>query len=94
MAARQPARTRPAQPAAVGFLRGRPFGRQREGLVNYVRELRAEVRKVIWPTRREWMNLTAVVLALSAVVGAFLGLVDFIFQEFFRFILRLGGQGF
>jgi hypothetical protein len=33
------------------------------------------------------------VLAISAVVGAFLGATDFIFQEFFRLLLRLAGQG-
>jgi preprotein translocase subunit SecE len=75
------------------MLARRPFGSQRAGITNYVRDLRSEVKKVVWPSRREWTNLTLVVLAISAVVGAFLGAIDFIFQEFFRLLLRLAGQG-
>jgi preprotein translocase subunit SecE len=63
--------------------------------VGFFRDVRSELRKVVWPTRRETLNLTAVVLALSAVVGAFLGAVDYVFQEVFRLLLSLtGGGGF
>lgn len=48
---------------------------------------------MIWPTQRETINLTAVVLALSAAVGLFLGAVDFVFQEFFRLLIGIGGGG-
>ena len=37
--------------------------------------------------------LTAVVIALSAAVGLFLGGVDFLFQELFRFLLGIQGGG-
>lgn len=57
-------------------------------MVNYLREVRTELRKVVWPTRQEALNLTMVTLALSVAVGLFLGSVDFIFQEFFRLLLR------
>ncbi|MBI4494338.1 MAG: preprotein translocase subunit SecE [Chloroflexi bacterium] len=60
---------------------------------NYIREVRSELRKVVWPTRREALNLTAVTLALSMLVGTFLGGVDFIFQETFRFLLRTFAAG-
>jgi len=62
-----------------------------QGFTNFLRELRGELRKVVWPTRKEAINLTAVVIALSAGLGIFLGAVDFIFQEFFRFLLRVTG---
>jgi preprotein translocase subunit SecE len=86
-----PAPARPSAPltAAAG-------GRGRRGtlsFVGFIRDVRSELRKVVWPTRRETVNLTAVVLALSAVVGAFLGAVDFVFQEFFRLLLGLAGSG-
>jgi preprotein translocase subunit SecE len=81
------------RPKPPGMPARRPFGSQQAGIVNYVRELRSEIKKVVWPSRREWTNLTLVVLAISAVVGAFLGATDFIFQEFFRLLLRLAGQG-
>ena len=36
----------------------------------------AELRKVTWPTRQEVFHLTTVVLVVSALLGAFLGLAD------------------
>ena len=36
----------------------------------------AELRKVTWPTRQEVIHLTTVVLVVSAILGAFLGLAD------------------
>ena len=61
--------------------------------VDFVRDVRSELRKVAWPSSRETVNLTAVVIALSVAVGLFLGGVDFVFQEFFRFLLGLSGNG-
>ena len=65
-----------------------PGGRQ-AGLGTSLRELRNELRKVEWPTRDQAVKLTAAVIGLSGVVGVFLGGVDFVFQEIFRFLLEL-----
>jgi len=54
----------------------------------FVREIRSELRKVVWPTRQEAINLTLIVIGVSAAVGLFLGLVDFGFTELFRVILQ------
>lgn len=67
--------------------------RGRTNPITFLREVRSELRKVAWPSRRETMNLTVVVIALSVVVGLFLGGVDYIFQEFFKFLLGLQGGG-
>lgn len=88
----QPARTRvprPLAPAGGRFT----MGKRSQGFTNFVRELRSEIRKVIWPTRKEATNLTGVVIALATGVGVFLGSIDFIFAEFFRFLLRATGAG-
>jgi len=69
--------------------------RGRGNPLDFVRDVRSELRKVAWPSQRETVNLTAVVLAFSIAVGLFLGGVDFLFQELFRFLLGLqGGGGF
>jgi len=68
-------------------------GRRRGNPVDFVRDVRSELRKVNWPSQRETINLTAVVLAFSIAVGLFLGGVDFLFQELFRFLLGLQGGG-
>ncbi len=53
-----------------------------------LREIRSELRKVVWPTRQEAVNLTMIVIGVSAAVGVFLGLVDFGFAEMFKLLLR------
>ena len=50
-------------------------------------EVVSELRRVTWPTREESMRLTLIVLAISAAVGAFLGLVDIGFSRMFNIIL-------
>lgn len=56
-------------------------------IVRYLRETRAEVAKVTWPTREEALRLTGIVLAVTVSMAAFLGLVDALFATLFRFIL-------
>jgi preprotein translocase subunit SecE len=42
----------------------------------YFRETVGELRKVSWPTRREALQLTGLVIVVMLVVGAILGLTD------------------
>ena len=42
----------------------------------FLREVKIELKKVTWPTRKETMASTAVVIILVFIVSAFLGLVD------------------
>jgi preprotein translocase subunit SecE len=65
--------------------------RGRGNPLDFVRDVRSELRKVSWPSQRETINLTVVVMAFSIVVGLFLGGIDFVFQTLFK--LLLGGQG-
>ena len=77
---------RPPMPlAGAGGRRGRG------NPLDFVRDVRSELRKVAWPSQRETVNLTAVVLAFSVAVGLFLGGIDFLFQELFRFLLGIQG---
>jgi preprotein translocase subunit SecE len=62
--------------------------RRGRGIGQFIGEIRAELRKVVWPTRREAANLTALVIAISVVVGFILGGIDYAFAELFRTILR------
>ncbi len=83
-------RTSVPLPAAGG--RGRRTGGL-GSIVDFLRDIRSELRKVSWPSTRETTNLTIVVIALSVAVGLVLGGVDYIFQEFFRLVLSLSGNG-
>jgi preprotein translocase subunit SecE len=42
----------------------------------FFREVRIELRKVTWPTRKETLASTSVVLILVVIVSVYLGLVD------------------
>jgi preprotein translocase subunit SecE len=53
-----------------------------------VREIRSELRKVVWPTRDEAIRLTVVVIGVCTAIGLFLGAVDFVFAQMFQLILR------
>ncbi len=50
-------------------------------------EVVSELRRVTWPSRQETMRLTLMVIAVSGVVGLFLGLIDMGFARFFGVIL-------
>jgi preprotein translocase SecE subunit len=48
---------------------------------------------VEWPSRPELVKLTGAVVGLSALVGVFLGGVDFVFQEIIKAIIGLSSGG-
>lgn len=47
--------------------------------VQFLKEVVAELKKVTWPTRAETIKLTAVVIAISVIVGLFIGGLDIAF---------------
>ncbi|MDZ7726464.1 MAG: preprotein translocase subunit SecE [Candidatus Campbellbacteria bacterium] len=49
--------------------------------LNYLRNVRGEVKHVSWPTQREIVSFTIVVIALSLLVAGMLGLFDVVLTE-------------
>lgn len=62
--------------------------KQENRLTRYLRESRAEMRKVTWPTREEAINLTSIVLVVTFLMSLFLWGLDVIFDSI---MLRLIG---
>ncbi len=56
----------------------------------FIREVRTEVGKVSWPTRKETIVSTIMVLVLAFVAALFFLAVDGIFAVAIRWILGLG----
>jgi preprotein translocase subunit SecE len=54
----------------------------------FVREVVLEFRRVIWPSRQELINSTAVVVVVTGVLAAFLSVVDFGLSRIVERILR------
>ncbi|AKN18199.1 preprotein translocase subunit SecE [Mycobacterium haemophilum DSM 44634] len=46
-------------------------------IYNYLKQVVAEMRKVIWPNRKQMLTYTSVVLAFLAFMVALVGLADF-----------------
>ncbi|MCC8196437.1 MAG: preprotein translocase subunit SecE [Ruminococcus sp.] len=55
-------------------------------LVKYVRDLISEVKKVVWPSHKQVLNNTGVVLAVCIISGAALFAVDSIFGLLLRLV--------
>ena len=49
--------------------------------LNYLKESKAELSKVIWPTRAETVRLTLVVIIVSIIIGAYIAGLDAIFTK-------------
>jgi preprotein translocase subunit SecE len=75
---------RPAERGSAPVRRERRPGRLRRsvgGSRTYVRQVLAELRKVIWPTRRDLVTYTAVVLVFVLFMVAVVSLYDFGFSQ-------------
>ena len=54
------------------------FARAWGGICRYFRELRSELKKVVWPTPKQVVKNTLIVVACVLIVGVFIWLFDFI----------------
>jgi preprotein translocase subunit SecE len=62
--------------------------------LEYVSEVRQELGRVMWPTRREVINYTIVVIVTLAIVTAMVAALDFLFAEGLISLLDAGsGEG-
>jgi len=49
-------------------------------LIVFLKDVRVELAKVTWPTRRETVHYTLIVMGSSVAVAIFLGIWDALFQ--------------
>jgi len=55
--------------------------------IQFLREVKIELKKVTWPTRKQTMGSTVVVIVLVVIISLFLGLVDFGLSSLIRMVL-------
>ncbi|KKS52642.1 MAG: hypothetical protein UV82_C0006G0012 [Candidatus Magasanikbacteria bacterium GW2011_GWD2_43_18] len=48
-------------------------------LTNYFREALYELHKVTWPTKKQTINYSIVVIAIAIAMAAFFALLDYVF---------------
>jgi preprotein translocase subunit SecE len=56
----------------------------------FIQQVRTEVAKVTWPTRRETLITTAMVMLMSVVAAIFFLFADWVISTLVTFILGLG----
>lgn len=59
--------------------------------LQFLQQVRAEVAKVVWPTRRETLLTTIMVLIMATLTAIFFFFVDFLIRNGLELILRTFG---
>ncbi len=59
--------------------------------LQFIQQVRAEVAKVVWPTRREVMLTTVMVFILAAITAVFFAIVDILIRGGLQSILGMFG---
>ena len=50
-------------------------------ITEYFKEIKAELKHVVWPSKNQTILYTLIVIVLSVLVAYFLGIFDFIFSQ-------------
>ena len=77
---------RSAESAGSGKGQAQQQKRSSGGLFEFIRNVRAELRRVTWPNRDQLQQSTAVVLIIVVLLTAFVAFWDFIFQNLARIV--------
>jgi preprotein translocase subunit SecE len=83
----KPARTRGQQKAPAKGKAGKQG--EKRGLGKFLRDVRVEMGKVTWPTRKDLAQSTLVVLVAVAIATAYTGVLDFVFDQAVAFVVGL-----
>ncbi|WP_417244273.1 preprotein translocase subunit SecE [Celeribacter sp.] len=59
--------------------------------LQFIQQVRSEVSKIVWPTRREVMLTTVMVFIMAAITAVFFFLVDLIIKSGLQGLLNLVG---
>lgn len=59
--------------------------------LQFIQQVRSEVAKVVWPTRREVLLTTGMVFVMATLTAIFFFFVDFLIRGGLKFILEMFG---
>lgn len=55
--------------------------------LTFLRETKDELQQVVWPSKTEVIRLTTIVLAISLIVGMYVGGLDFLFTKLIEVLI-------
>jgi preprotein translocase subunit SecE len=85
---KKPAPPAKRQPATAGTVATKPRDNIFTKTAQFLREVKVELKKVTWPSRKQTIGSTAVVIALVMIISLFLGVVDFGISSLIRIVLQ------
>jgi preprotein translocase subunit SecE len=56
-------------------------------IIQFIKEAKIELKKVTWPTPKQTLASTAVVIIIVFIVSIYLGIIDFVLAKAVKFIL-------
>ncbi|MEI7719651.1 MAG: preprotein translocase subunit SecE [bacterium] len=56
-------------------------------ITNYFKEVKGEMKHVLWPTRQQAIVYTVMVIGISIAVAVYLGLLDYLFAAIIKKII-------
>jgi preprotein translocase subunit SecE len=59
--------------------------------IEFIRQVQAETKKVVWPTRRETVMTGVMVMIMTTLLAVFFFGIDTIFEMIVKFLLSLAG---
>ncbi len=57
-------------------------------ITNFFKEVKLELNKVSWSTRQEVVSSTVVVITVTFIMAAFIGVIDIILSHILRVVFR------
>ena len=60
-------------------------------VAKYFKEVKSEMKKVIWPTKKELINYTVMVVVATIVVMAIIAVADGVFSQLFNLLRGVVG---
>jgi preprotein translocase subunit SecE len=79
-----PKKSHPAANVATGIAKPNFI----EAAFQFLREVKVELKKVTWPSRKQTIGSTVVVLVLVLIISLFLGVVDMGLSQLIRVVLQ------
>jgi len=58
-----------------------------QNVTQFLKDAKVELKKVTWPTPKQTMASTAVVIIIVFIVAIYLGIVDFVLAKLVKFVL-------
>ena len=65
------------------------IGKFFNGFIKYLKDIRSEGKKIIWPTRSQTINNTLIVLVMIFIMGAVIWAIDWVLQQGYMFLIRV-----